>query len=57
VAHVNSFQNASGFFTLAQHESGGWEPWHVTGDVCLNYAIASTHPAAHTPGHAGFHVA
>ena len=26
ISHLNSFQNGSGFFGLAPHEEGGWEP-------------------------------
>jgi hypothetical protein len=44
-SHVNSFQNASGFFTLAAHEGGGWEPWHVTGDASAALHILGATPA------------
>lgn len=45
ISHVNSFQNASGFFTLATHEGGGWEPWHVTGDASAALHILGATPA------------
>ena len=31
-AHINSFQNATGFFrTLPQESMAGYQPWHSTG--------------------------
>jgi hypothetical protein len=42
---MNGFQNASGFYTLAAHESGGWEPWHATGDASAAMHILGARPA------------
>lgn len=45
IDHINSFLNDTGFFRLGKHESGGWEPWHVTGDATAALRLIDGYPA------------